>query len=412
MITCFKSLVLFLRPRPGRPGRLLLAGLLLLLAVPAARAQVLSGRLVHRATETPVAGALVILVDSADQEVARGLSTSSGGFSLAAPAPGLFRIWVVRIGFARWTSAAVALQAGEHRTIRYRLDDEPIRLPDFEIAATRDRCGVRPEDGDILGRLLGEAEKALALTEQTLRDGRLRFRTETWTVRPSFDGAPGERETRTTTGLAAWPVASAPPESLATWGFIHEGIPYGTPEELAPERGPVYYAPDARVLFSLWFLESHCFSVAQEDSMTLVLRFEPHRARAGDIRGKLLLDRATLSLRRLEYRYTGLPGWVPRDSAGGELRFRVLRTGAWIVDRWVIRAPIPLIRGGARGTRLFGFAESGGRVLEVRYGRNEGDVERLSLRAPGVASDPPNGIQVAPRPPAGSAVHLNPIVPE
>ncbi|MEP7327404.1 MAG: carboxypeptidase-like regulatory domain-containing protein [Gemmatimonadota bacterium] len=343
--------------------------------------QELSGRLEQIQTRQPLSGALVVLVDSAGHEVTRTVSSPSGAFAVRAPFSGRFQVRVLRIGARPWSSVPLMLAPGERREIRLTLEDNPVLLPEIEIRAAGNRCGLRPGDSDAMARLLTEAEKALAIATETIREGQLQFRTETWTNRPHPDGTPGERERRTSLGVAAWPVQSAPPESLAIWGFVHDGPPYGTPEELVTERGPVFYGPDERVLFANWFLDAHCFSVEADSSSAgpvLVMRFRPARPRRGvDIAGTLRLNRETLELRGITFRYTGLGSWVPPDSAGGELSFRRLRSGAMIIDRWTLRAPIPLFRAGSP-TRFFGFAESGGRVIEVQRGRT-GEPERLSL---------------------------------
>jgi hypothetical protein len=180
-----------------------------------------------------------------------------------------------------------------------------------------------------------------------------------------------------------WPVASAPPDSLAKYGFVHE--PARNPADLLTAPGPVYFGPDAKILFSDWFLDGHCFSVLSptEAANDIVVAFAPARGARRDIRGKLTLDRQTLELRALDFWYTGLGRWVTGDSAGGRLSFRRLTTGAWIIDRWVIRAPIPLV--GRRDTVLFGFAESGGQVKEIRDGRS-GKVETISRAVPELPS--------------------------
>jgi hypothetical protein len=346
-----------------------------------ASAQQLDGRLERIGTLEPLAGALVLLIDSVGHEVTRTVSTGSGGFVLRAPAAGRFRLRVLRIGSTPWSTEPITLSLNERRELRLALEDNPVRLPDIEIRAAGNRCGIRPGDSDVMARLLTEAEKALAIATETIREGQLRFRTETWTNRPDPDGTPGERERHNAFGTATWPVQSAPPESLAVWGFVHDGPPYGVPEELVTERGPVFYGPDERVLFADWFLDAHCFTLETDSdstSPTLVMRFRPLRSRRSvDISGTLKLDRETLELRGITFRYTGLGAWVPRDSAGGELSFRRLRSGTLIIDRWSLRAPIPLFRPG-REPGFFGFAESGGRVIEVQRGRT-GEPERLSL---------------------------------
>lgn len=348
------------------------------------QAQEWTGRIQASTDSSSVAGALVILIDSLGREVKRILSSPTGGFGFTAPGPGQYQIRVLRIGYAGWLSPPARFAPGERRETRLLIEDRVIQLAAIEVTATRSRCGVRPGDGDIIASLLNEAEKALAITEQTIRQGNLRFRTETYVSRPTAEGAIGERRTATSSGQAMWPVASAPPDTLAKYGFVHE--PRRDPSDLLPETGPIYFGPDARVLFANWFLDAHCFSVVPADDSVkdIVVEFTPGRGGARrDIRGRLTLDRGSLELRSLQFWYTGLGRWVTSDSAGGSMSFRKLTTGAWIIDRWLLRAPIPLV--GRRDTMLFGYAESGGQVKEIRDGRS-GQVERISRAVPELPS--------------------------
>jgi hypothetical protein len=383
-------------------ARRALAVLLVLLTPPViavSEAQEVSGRIQSSTDSSSVAGALVVLVDSLGREVTRTMSTPSGRFSLKADGPGRFHVRVIRIGFASWMSPPVLLAVNQLRETRFMLEDRVIKLAEIEVLAARSRCGVRVGDGDVIANLLLEAEKALAITEQTIRAGNLRFRTETYLSRPSQEGGDAEPETATSSAQAKWPVLSAPPESLAVWGFVHEPRRREATDLEEPSgTGPVYFAPDARVLFADWFLDEHCFSVnpgAADSISQVVVEFTPvPRPGRRDIRGRLVLDRRTLELRTLEFWYTGLGRWVKGDSAGGRMSFRRLGSGAWIIDRWVIRAPIPYL--GRRDTSLFGYAESGGRVTEIRTGRS-GDVERISQHRHHPSLDYSPGTEVAMR---------------
>jgi hypothetical protein len=361
---------------------------LLLLAIAASplSAQEWTGRIEASTDSAPVAGALVILIDSLGREARRTLSSPTGGFSLPLPGAGRYQVRVLRIGYAGWLSPPHRFDPGQRRETRLVIEDRIIQLAAIEVTTTRSRCGVRPGDGDIIASLLNEAEKALAITDQTIRQGNLRFRTETYVSRPTADGGIGERNRSSSSGQAFWPVASAHPDTLAKYGFVHE--PARSASDPTQTTGPVYFGPDARVLFADWFLDAHCFSVdpARDSARTIVVSFAPARGARRDIRGRLTLDRQTLELRALDFWYTGLGRWVTGDSAGGSMSFHKLKTGAWIIDRWLIRAPIPLV--GGRDTVLFGFAESGGRVREIRDGRS-GGVERLSRAVPDLPSDNP-----------------------
>ena len=132
------------------------------------------------------------------------------------------------------------------------------------------------------------------------------------------------------------------------------------------ELGPVYYGPDARVLFSDWFLADNCFRVEEEAGL-LEVKFAPERR--GDqatIEGRLSIDRGSMELRRLEFEYVGLPRWVPKGKAGGFVELRRLRDGAWVPRAWQLRAPQAARSAGSSRLRLKGWMETGGRVTAVR----------------------------------------------
>lgn len=78
--------------------------------------------------------------------------------------------------------------------------------------------------------------------------------------------------------------------------------------------------------------------------------------------------RTDITLRQLTFRYVGLPRWVPPDVAGGEIHFERLSSGLWITRSWLLRAPIENRRGALgerRGSSFGGWAELGGRVVEI-----------------------------------------------
>jgi hypothetical protein len=231
----------------------------------------------------------------------------------------------------------------------------------------------------VVGGLLEAAQTALQLAKATADEKRLSFSTSSYLKQldPSlrlFDSV--------TTGmsrLVSWPIESADPDSLEVWGFVREPP---KPEPLSTARtegGPIYYAPDVRVLFSDWFLESHCFRVEDEEGGLLEVRFTPERR--GDrveIDGRLILARESMELRRLEFEYVGLPRWVPKDKAGGFVELRRLREGAWIPRAWALRAPQAVRSPGSSALRLRGWVETGGRVMAVRTAR--GDLDSASTR--------------------------------
>lgn len=145
----------------------------------------------------------------------------------------------------------------------------------------------------------------------------------------------GVRElgTRESTVSAARPFASRTPDVIARDGYLVE-----------TETEASYYAPDAMVLLSPEFTSSHCFSEAKpaKDHAGMVgLAFKPERDRQGivDVDGTMWLDEATLALRSIEYRYTGVPQAVRAANVGGQLRFARHPSAGWLLSAWEIRMP-------------------------------------------------------------------------
>jgi hypothetical protein len=333
-------------------------------------AQTVQGRVVELPGEEPIAGALVALVDSADAEVSRGGTSPSGGFVLTAGSAGRYHILIRRIGQHPWRSSPFALAAGATYPVTFRVDARPYELPTLTVEARRSRCGARPGESGALGALLEAAEVALQLARTTSDERRLAFSTATYLKELGPDLRVLDSFSTGVTRLARWPIESAEPESLRTWGFVRQ------PPSAEKERGPIYYGPDARVLFSEWFLASHCFRV-EEDTGLLEVRFAPERR--GDnaaIEGRLLIDRGSMELRRLEFDYVGLPRWVPKGKAGGFVELRRLREGAWVPRAWRLRAPQAVRQVGSPWLRLKGWIETGGRVTAVRA--PDGGLDSLS----------------------------------
>ena len=104
------------RPSPTNPAELIITGTV----------STLDGRI-------PLAGVLVLLVDSDGKTVGQALSDESGRYRLSAPQPGTYRLQTATEGF-RPTDQQVELTAGAPRTV-----DIPLTLADIEQTVT-----VRP----------------------------------------------------------------------------------------------------------------------------------------------------------------------------------------------------------------------------------------------------------------------------
>ena len=111
------------------------------------------------------------------------------------------------------------------------------------------------------------------------------------------------------------------------------------------DSGLRYVAPDLDVLLSDYFTRTHCFRVRDSKRVPagqMALEFAPvSTVRRSEIKGVLWFDDST-RLRSVEFQYVNLPATVDDTVAGGTIEFARLPNGAWILPRWLIRAPVPV----------------------------------------------------------------------
>jgi hypothetical protein len=148
-----------------------------------------------------------------------------------------------------------------------------------------------------------------------------------------------------------------------------------------------------QVMFSDWFLDSHCFTIDRKLSVgdTVVIRFDPAgKPKHVDVSGNLVLDRASLTLRRFNYAFRNTPDGVPDRSAGGDMFFAELSPGLWVPTDWAIWAPLTkveraifrpgvvVVSRGVRGAMISGASPPIQPIVQV-VGRKEqrGHVTRV-----------------------------------
>lgn len=327
-------------------------------------AQTVQGQLIDAGTGAPVEGALVLLLNGAGEEAGGSLTNQSGRFILPAPGPGVYTLRAERIGYETTTSDPFPLERAQRFGIRLETAQTAVRLEELLVEGEQ-QCVVRPSEGLQLAAVWGEARKALTVQDWTEREGSYRFRVTRYERELDVSARIVQAETRRVqSGISRSPIRSLPAEDLMSRGFVRS----------SEGGGYDYFGPDASVLLSDLFLDTHCFSLAldKERPAEIGLSFEPVR-RGGipDISGTLWLDSETAELRFLEYAYTWAPWEEAWGAARGRIEFENLPTGAWIVRRWWIRMPmmgadfsILPISSGSR-IRLIGIKEVGGEI--TRY---------------------------------------------
>lgn len=348
-------------------------------------AQTIRGDVRRTIDQTPLNGVVVLLLDQQQEIRARTLTTDDGRYALRAPGAGTYRIRTLRIGFQATITEPFELR--RDTTIALALAQVPVNLPPVTAIETT-TCRENPSRSQATAILWEEARTAILAADITIRE--LDYRFDVMLHSRKFDmRSPPElmeslflREQHQ--GQQPW--TSIPADTLERRGYI-----------TATDSGLQYAAPDLDVLLSPYFSRTHCFRM-RDSSRTPVgqvaLEFYPlNLIRRPEIRGVLWFDAESRALRSVTYSYVNLPATVRDTSAGGEIEFAQLPNGAWILPRWLIRAPIPA-RGAERDTlRGPGSPLSNwtllptGPLQTARLRITGGDI--VSVSAGGTAGGPP-----------------------
>jgi CarboxypepD_reg-like domain/Carboxypeptidase regulatory-like domain len=345
----------------------ILSATLLLISLSAVgKAQTVTGVLVDRTTRNPIAAVMVSLLDSTSRPLHAVLSDSAGRFFLYARGAGRYFLRADRIGYATATTPALDVRAGPPLDYRFEIAARAVSLKELQVTGDERQCR-RLSDGAASQSLWQEARKALEATAWTARNRAVRFTVMRYERELDAAGRSVVREDRSSREIiGANPFVALAKEELATQGFAR-----------VSEQETVFYAPDANVLLSDVFLDTHCFRVRAGDPGHVGLAFQPASGqRKPDVTGVLWLDRNSSELRTLTFQFTNLPGPQSSFPAGGEVHFERLSTGAWIVKSWKINGPLVGLRsnpalGGnpAISTQpepvLVGQREEGGTVTAV-----------------------------------------------
>jgi hypothetical protein len=298
-------------------------------------AQVVRGAVTERASNEPLAGVLLSVLDSSGATVLQALSDDKGGFEIRLPGAGAYSLDVKRIGVRRMQLPPFTIAAGETRRVDISVEPLPAVLSSVRVTG-RTSCVRNPQTNARTAALWDDARAALtaAVITRNLTAGTsdtvVRFQRKldpnTWRVL---------YETRRRVSVAMErPFRSLPAEVLSVGGYV----------TVNQDGSTDYYAPDADVLLSDTFLADHCFKIepagTTEHLGQIGLAFQPVPERKKpDIKGVLWMDEKTAELKMLEFSYTWLPNDLRPVDFGGVVSFFHLPGGRWIVRSWRIRMP-------------------------------------------------------------------------
>jgi hypothetical protein len=334
--------------------------------VPAAAAQTVMVRVVDAESSAPMVGALAYLVDTDGSTVKNALTDERGRALFVGVPAGGYAVRVEMIGMATAETSPFELATGTTLTRDLRLESSAIQLEGIEVEAESGRCSVRPGgEGLLVSEVWDEARKALSAASFTDEQGSYRYETMRYDRQLDPEtGAVVQEDQSRRAGYMLTPFESRPAEDLVANGFVQrEGTEF------------TYYAPDAAVLLSDPFLDTHCFRISYADEPAeeglVGLGFEPTGAdkSVADIAGTMWIDPETSELRWLEFRYEFLDPEMTTSMVGGRVDFQRMPNGTWIVPEWWIRMPVMTVRtefDGRQRPAIARYHQTGGLVLEAR----------------------------------------------
>lgn len=323
----------------------------------AATGQAVVGELVEAETGAPISGAFVFLVDDRGDRVAGTMTRGDGRFQLRARRAGHHRLRAERIGYETMESEPLELALDDVLPFRFAIATRPFVLEGIDVAVDA-RCVVRPQDSQQVARAWDEASKAFRATTVTEDEALYIFIARYF--RHDLDPrrlTPTSRDSWERVLVGSVPFHSLDPEVMKDSGFLEPD-----------DAGTLFHGPDAALLLSDPFLDTHCLRLAPaspDEPGALGIAFEPAPGRdVPDIAGVVWLDAATSELRSVDYRYVGLPFPAGRDHTGGRIQFQRLESGAWIIRSWWIR--VPEFQTVGRRARVRSFTLEGADIVEVR----------------------------------------------
>jgi hypothetical protein len=298
-------------------------------AVPTAlRAQQILARVRGTESDGALAGAIVTVLDSNGQAIQSFLTNRDGAATFPSLPIGTYRLRAEMIG--RQSVDTEPFTTSSELTVRVvQLPFRPIPLAGLEVSG-KPACSLNARDALPAYQVWDEARKALLAAQLTQEAGEYRF----WITRHQRQRALNERRTipissSTIVRQSTDPFESLSPEEIERTGYVSGEGPRGD-----------LYGPKTDVFLSDGFERTHCFNVRRDGDHKgeIGLRFTLVQGRTiPDIEGTLWLDEGSSELRTLEFEYKNLPrGFGTLFDHGGDMSYRRLEDGRWIVSQWRI----------------------------------------------------------------------------
>lgn len=297
-------------------------------------AQSLRGAVRDSASHQPIAGAVVMLLDSSGTVLGRNISDERGQYRIALTSAAR-SARVVRIGFQ---PRAIPLPSPADRTAPFDVSMVPVSTMLTAVRVQeRSDCPHRRDDATTLG--LWEQARAGLLATVVAREANpasmelLVFdrRLEHFSDRITHFSVDLRTADRADNSFIA---------SFSAKAFVNSGFATDS------DGTQLLFGPDADVLLDEAFATAYCFRLAEPSPARprqVGLAFAPARLQRDrvDIDGTLWVDTAARALTDIEFRYIGMPRYSDSFKPGGRISFRQMPNGIVLVDRWQLRGVGP-----------------------------------------------------------------------
>jgi hypothetical protein len=303
------------------------------LAAQSVYAQELRGIVRDSASRRPIAGAVMMLLDSSQKTVTRRLSGATGEYRITLT-PNARTLRVLRIGFRPRTIDVRQIHATDNR-----FDVAMLALPtmlDPVNVSDQPLCSARADRARAFG-LWEQARTALLSTVVSLETNPVSVRSLRF-FRVIGETRPGilTQVVREDTGTGARAFAA----SRSASEFVAGGF------RSTRDGRVIYHAPDAEVLLDEEFMKAYCFRLAAPNpanSSLVGLVFEPASQRRNriDIVGTLWVDSTARRLEEISYRYVGLSQREEALHPGGHVVFQTPANGVPFITAWSITVVAP-----------------------------------------------------------------------
>lgn len=304
-------------------------------------AQILQIQTRDSTLNTPLAYALLDLIDSNGRVVQSMMTSSSGTAQFRLPNTELFKVLVRRVGFRPFTIGPVRVAGGETTQLSARVPRVPVTLA---VMRTRDesQCDLSnraPNDGSRLVALWDQLRTGLKLTELAALDRqKTKIPTEVrqYVTRLSSDNLSMIRHTVVPAHeMDAIPFTSFGSEEITELGYVRRNGTTAT-----------FVAPNENILLSDPFIKEHCFRLVEGNGIQsglVGLAFSPAPSRhVPEVAGTLWADSSNGTPRYVEFWFVDnkLPARARGEGrSGGALYFGTLPNGTWTTLGWWLRMP-------------------------------------------------------------------------